>query len=139
MPSNFIIRCFPIQIGTHGAGRLTMKKTDKYFKLAAIEAVKNKYDGRHYLLGAVGVRGDGTLVRASNGRTPKPKREMHAEYRVTKKLDHDAVVYVARVLSDGSYGMAMPCVSCLKAMKTKQVKRVYFTISDDDFGMIVLQ
>jgi tRNA(Arg) A34 adenosine deaminase TadA len=112
-------------------------KTWKYLQLAAEEAVKND-DGRHYLLGCIGVRGDGAIVKASNGPTPVPTREMHAEYRVSKKLDYDATVYVARVLRDGSFGKAMPCDSCLKALKTKRVKRVYFTISNDNFGMIPL-
>lgn len=113
-------------------------KTWKYLQLAAEEAIKNKHDGRHYLLGCIGVRGDGAIVKASNGRTFVPTREMHAEYRVSKKLDYDAVVYVARVLRGGSFGMAMPCADCLKALKMKRVKRVYFTISDDDFGVIPL-
>ena len=116
-----------------------MRRAWRYFQLAKAEAIKNKHDGRHYLLGCVAVRGDGAMVKASNGRTFVPTREMHAEYRVSKKLDYDAVVYVARVLRDGSFGMAMPCAPCLKALKTKRVKKVYFTISDDDFGMIPLQ
>jgi len=113
-------------------------KTWRYFELAAEEAIKNQHDGRHYLLGCVAVRGDGAIVKASNGPTPVPTREMHAEYRVSKKLDYDAVVYVARVLRDGSFGSAMPCASCLKALASKRVKKVYFTISNDNFGMILL-
>ena len=115
-----------------------MNKAWKYFELAAEEAVKNQHDGRHYLLGCVAVRGDGCIVRASNGPTPVPMRAMHAEYRVTKKINYDAVVYVARVLRDGSYGTAMPCASCMKALKMKRVKKVYFTISNNDFGMVLL-
>ena len=113
-------------------------KTWKYLQLAAEEAIKNKDDGRHYFLGCVAVRGDGALVRASNCPTPVPMRERHAEYRVTKKLDYDAVVYVARVLNAGGYGKAMPCADCLKALKAKRVKKVYFTINDDVFGVIPL-
>ena len=105
------------------------------FAQAKLEATKRD-DGRHYLLGAVGERGDGALVKSCNGPTPVPTREMHAEYRLTKKLDYDAVVYVARVLKNGEYGLAMPCASCLKAMKCKSVKKIYFTISNDDFGVI---
>lgn len=112
-----------------------MRKTWKYLEMAAAEAVKNQ-DGRHYLVGCVAIRGDGAMVRASNGPTPVPTREMHAEYRVSKKLDYDAVVYVARVLKDGSFGMAMPCASCLKALKTKRVQKIFFTISSEDFGII---
>ena len=112
------------------------RKIWKYFNLAKAEAIKNRYDGRHYLLGCVAIRNDGCMVRASNGPSPVPMRTMHAELRVSRKLDYGATVYVARILRDGSFGMAMPCQACLKALRTKRVKKIYFTISDNDFGII---
>jgi len=117
-----------------------MNKVWKFFRLAAEEAVKNRaFHTRNHQLGCVAVRGDGAMVKASNGPTPVPTREMHAEYRVSKKMDYDATVYVVRVLKDGSYGMAMPCADCLKAMKSKRVKRIYFTIDNDNYGVIPLR
>ena len=114
------------------------RKILKYFKLAAAEAVKNN-DGRHYLLGCVAIRGDGCMVRASNGRTPVPMREMHAELRCSRKLDYGSTVYVVRVLRNGDYGTAYPCKNCLKALIYKKVKRIYYTISSVQYGVIHLQ
>jgi len=108
------------------------------FAECRIEAIKRD-DRRHHRLGAVAERADGTLVKACNGPTRLPKREMHAEYRVTKKIDYDAIIYVARVLNNGKYGMAMPCVNCIKAMTSKRVKKVYFTIDNRNYGVITLQ
>lgn len=108
------------------------------FAQCHIEAGK-RHDGRHYLLGAVGERGDGTLVKASNTRTRTPNRKCHAEYRLTKKLDYGAIVYVARVLRDGDYGLAMPCADCIKAMRSKRVHKVYFTIDQHNYGVIPLR
>jgi len=112
-------------------------KTWYYFGLAA-EAATRKDDIRHYNLGAVGIRGDGATVSTCNGPSPTPNREMHAECRLTKMLDYDAIVYVARVLKNGEYGMAMPCHSCIKALKSRRVKKVYFTRGGSDFGILYL-
>ena len=109
----------------------------KYFKLAAQAAIK-KDDNRHYRLGASACRKVGTTVTSCNGPSPVPNREMHAEWRISKMLDYGATVYVVRVLANGDYGMAMPCQSCIKAMKSKRVKKVYFTADKDTFGILPL-
>lgn len=107
------------------------------FKLAGEKAIKSD-DCRHYRLGCVARRADGATVFSCNGPTPVPTREQHAEYRISRKLDYNSVVYVARVLRDGSYGNAMPCASCMKALKSRRVSRVYFTVSNTDYGIIKL-
>ena len=49
-------------------------------------AIKKK-DRRHYFLAALGVRKDGVVVTAVNGApSDKPKRESHAEHRLSAKL-----------------------------------------------------
>jgi cytidine deaminase len=107
-----------------------------FFKIAATIAVKRK-DKRSFYLGAIGVRKDGTVVYGVNSRTKEPERKMHAEYKAAKKMDQGGIVYVARVLqSDGKFALAKPCVSCAKFMKSRRVKRCYYTISDFEFGMI---
>jgi len=112
------------------------KKIFNYLELAARTAVK-KDDQRSFLLGACAVRKDGKLVSAWNGPSQMKMREAHAEYRLSSKLDVGSVVYVARVrLKDGSFGISRPCASCLKILLYKGVSRVYYTVSDNEIGII---
>lgn len=109
-----------------------------YLEIAAQTAV-NKQDERSFLIGCVGIRNDGTLVKSLNGPSKCPTREAHAEYRCCNKLDVGATLYVARVrICDGAMGMSRPCQNCLKKIKSKRVKRVYYTIAPGEFGLIDL-
>ncbi len=109
-----------------------------YFEIAARTAV-SKDDRRSFLLGAVGIRHDGTMVKALNSPTDQPNRQIHAEYRLSRKLDKGSTIYVARVRMDsGDFGMAKPCVDCMKALTHKHVKRIYYTIAPGEFGLIKL-
>lgn len=93
---------------------------------------------KHYFLGAVGVRKDGAIVTAFNVPTKEPSREAHAEYRLARKLDRKATVYVARITSGGRVGLAKPCPSCLQRLTKGHVKKVYYTIAENEFGVITL-
>lgn len=94
-------------------------------------------DGRAFLLAAIGIRKDGAIVRAMNAVSREPNRLLHAETRLAKKLDPDSVVYVARIrLSNGEFAMSKPCPDCYKALKYKKVSRVYYTISNNEYGVI---
>lgn len=86
-----------------------------------------KDDARRFRLGAVGLRKDGVIVASCNGNPRFPDRKHHAEYRVCRKLTDNSVVYVARVLADGSIGCAKPCPSCMKCLKSKGVLAVFWT------------
>lgn len=113
------------------------RKVWRNLKIAGLVA-QRKDDHRNYLLGVFAIRSDGTGVTASNGPARNKTREVHAEYRICKKLDYEAVVYVARVKADGSFGNAKPCKACRKALKSKRVKRVYYTISSKKYGVLLL-
>lgn len=105
-----------------------------YFDIAAKFAV-SKVDERSFLLGALGERNDGTLVSAINLPSELPNRMAHAEYRLSKKLDYGAIVYVVRIrLMDGSFGMSRPCKNCQKVLIHKKVKKVYYTINQFEAG-----
>ena len=105
-----------------------------YFELAGKMAV-SKQDQRTYLLGAIGIRGDNAIVSSMNAPTPFPTREAHAEYKLVRKLDHGATVYVARIRTgDGAFANAKPCKDCMKVLKSRRVKRVYYTIGQNEFG-----
>ena len=109
-----------------------------YLKVAAKMAVR-KQDRRSFFLGSVGVRSDGVHVYACNGPTRYPCRRAHSEYKVAQKMDYGGVVYTARIMhSTGEFVNARPCDSCVAKMKSKKIKRCYYTISDSEYGMIDL-
>jgi hypothetical protein len=119
-------------------------------KLAAKYAPSNEKDGRVYFLGAVGIRDDGRIVHARNSavldtETKKKWSEQnvykrfpgsHAEVRLTKKLGFGATIYVARVArGSGELAMARPCECCQSVIKAFRVKKVYYTISHNQWGI----
>ena len=107
----------------------------RYFAIAAQHATKG-FERRHFKISAIGIRADGVVVVSYNGSAKMRTPEIHAEYKLSKKLDHGATVFVVRLLKDGKYGLAMPCSSCLAALRSRRVKKVYFTINDREFGTI---
>lgn len=116
-----------------------IKKIFNYFEIAA-RVAKSKNDERTFLLGAVGIRKDGALVTSLNRPCQDRNYRVHAERLLVRKLDVNApIVYVVRVrLCDGSFAMAKPCQDCERALKTKGVRRVYYTISNNEYGIINL-
>lgn len=61
----------------------------------------------------------------------------HAEARLAKKLDVGSVVYVARVRCDnGKLAMSKPCPHCERILKNRGVKRVTYTIGENEFGVL---
>lgn len=117
------------------------RKIWHFFEIAAELATKKKdiLDKRAYFLGAIGIRQDGTIVASINGSSTSPKRQAHCEYRLASKLDFGATIYVARVRKgDGSFAMAKPCRNCQKVLRSKKVKKVYYTISQNEYGVLYL-
>jgi tRNA(Arg) A34 adenosine deaminase TadA len=111
-------------------------KIFNYFEIAA-KLTAEKADQRSFLIGAIGVRKDGTMVKAINGPAQTPMPEAHAERRLASKLDHGAIVYVARVrLLNGEPALAKPCPPCMAALASRKVVRIYYTISNDEYGTI---
>jgi|SRR5271166_321315 len=109
-----------------------------YFDLAGKLTVA-KNNSRSFLLGSIGLRKDGALVSAINSISQTPNRQLHSEYRLSRKLDKGSIVFVARVrLLNGEFAEAKPCFSCEKALRNKGVKRVFYTISHNEYGVIDL-
>lgn len=112
------------------------KKVFHYLEMAA-QIASSKKDNRNFLLGACAVRADGAIVSAFNSPTEMPNRKVHAEYRISSRLDYGATVYVARVrCDDGQFALAKPCPDCFKILKSRKVKRIYYTISNNEYGII---
>lgn len=113
------------------------RKIFNYFEIAAQTACL-KSDERNFLLGSVGIRSDGTMVKSFNSSAVIPMPGAHSERRLAAKLDYGAIVYVARVrLLDGLWGMSKPCASCMTALIAKRVRKIYYTISHNEYGVII--
>ena len=112
------------------------KKIWNYFDQCK-EVATSKKDRRTFRLGAVGIRSDGALVNSANGPTDHPRPHVHAEFRLCTKLDYGAVVFVARVKRDESFGIARPCKDCRRILKSRNVKKVYYTISNEEYGTYI--
>lgn len=88
--------------------------------------------GQIYCLAAIGIRNDGTIVSSQNGggcyTTKRHPCVTHAEARLSKKLNTNSIIFVARI-KKGNYktGMAKPCSNCESIMRAKGISRVYFT------------
>lgn len=110
-----------------------------YFDLAA--KIANNNDGRTFNLGAVGIRSDGVIVCARNGKSFSTKTEYfikniksHAEGRVIRKLNKNSIIYLTRIINDG-YAIAKPCDGCSILIKAKKIKKVYYTIDNYTYGV----
>ena len=88
----------------------------------------------------VGFRADGVIVSArSGGAAHQYLPQTPAEARLARKLTPGSTVYVARTLrSDFSVAMAKPCQACQNVLRHRGVKRVVYTISKDEYGVILL-
>lgn len=111
--------------------------------LAANVAVAPGPDRRNYRLGCVGIRGDGVIVSARNGAGVSASKHSnclpcHAEVRCSSKMGRNGVVFVARILRDGSLANARPCRGCQVVMRSRGIKRAYYTITDTEYGVLDL-
>ena len=114
-----------------------MNKVERHFALARVVATKgDTIDARRrYRLGAVGIRYDGAIVSASNLPNRTPASEAHAEARLVKKLDVGSIVFVVRITRAGLLTMARPCKRCQAKMRSRGVKRVYYSITENEYGV----
>ena len=111
------------------------------FRVAAKVALSKK-DKRNYCIGAVGIRKDGTIVKSCNSSNTDTKirnPKIHAEYKLSKKLDKYSVVYVVRIRREnGNYGPAKPCANCERILRNKKVTTVYYSINNNEYGVLNL-
>lgn len=102
--------------------------------MALVVARRELEDSRSHAVGAVALRTDGAFVHARNGSSERVQPLVHAERRLLRKAGRGSIIYVARRRRDGRIGLARPCEWCLTAMRRRGVKRVYYTISDQEYG-----
>lgn len=113
----------------------------KNLKLAGQVAVK-RISNRNFYIGAIGIRNDQAIVIARNEAAMEPTPAVHAEARLAKRLDYGATVYVARIkfakTNYAEYALAKPCPDCMRVLAHRRVKRIYFTISNNEWDLIDL-
>lgn len=106
---------------------------------AAILLSTLRHVHRRSRIGAVGLRADGVVVTGkSGGAKDQWSPGTHAEARLSRKLTPGSVVYVARTLMNGNVAMAKPCQSCQNCLRHRGVVRVYYTIGNNEFGVLNL-
>lgn len=112
-----------------------MNNYDYYFDMAAKFACRRQ-DRRAFMIGAVGVRNDGVIVVSRNSSAHDVTPDVHAEARLCNKMTTKSVVYVARWLRSGGYANAKPCPSCELRLRALGVKKAYYTIENNEHGVI---
>lgn len=111
------------------------------FRQAAQIAIGNDY--RNVWIGALAIRKDGTIVKSKNGPARLNQNKIigdaHAEARLLRKAGTGSEIYVVRVRrGDGSYGLAKPCGRCMARLRAHKTTKVYYTISNEEWGCIEL-
>lgn len=92
---------------------------------------------KRFSVAAVAKRSSGPWVCSVNSSSVDRAPRAHAECRIVGKLDRGVTVYVARPMADGTWGMAKPCPGCRIALRAFGVKKVYYTISQGNYGVMV--
>lgn len=114
----------------------------RMLKVAAASALQGAARGsdiRTFFLGSVGIRNDGVIVSSRNIASREIALSHHAEARLARKLTPDSEVWVARVRKNGEWAMARPCPSCHIRLLRAGVRRVTYTISPDEWGVLDLE
>lgn len=127
---------------------------NKFLKLAATLAQNYEYDSYlEYKLCAILVRGGKILSIGYNNRGSAPiqKRFAVTKYGESTHAEVDAIlngrkltrlegskVYVVRVRSDNTVGMAKPCEMCQRILKNYGVKRAVYTVRENEVGILSL-
>jgi tRNA(Arg) A34 adenosine deaminase TadA len=111
-----------------------MKNNIRLLNTLALIALGND-DGKEYLLASLIQRKDGAIVISYNAKTKEPTPSCHAEARALRKADAGAILYVARVTRDGKWAMSKPCKYCQSYIKNRRIKKVYYTIGPNEYGI----
>lgn len=107
----------------------------KYMELATRIALGTLEEDKNSFFGIIGIRNDGAMIVSSNVRTKSPCHSAHAEYRLLKKCDAGSTIWIVRILKNGNWAMAKPCVRCQSLIKNKRVNKVYYSISPGHYGV----
>lgn len=129
----------------------------KYLKLAEKLSLEYEYDdGLEYYLCAIIVKGGNVLSIGYNKKSTNGFVEHYADvargirdYCMSTHAEMDAVLkargkhdlrgtkmYVVRTKPSGGVGMAKPCEICQHILYNYGIKRAYYTIADNEYGVL---
>jgi tRNA(Arg) A34 adenosine deaminase TadA len=119
----------------------------------ALEYATRRQDERLFLLGTVAIRGsdqkivksrnlpvmiDQDVMSGYNTRYPYPHK--HSEANIIAKITPKTVIWNARGRKlDGRFAMARPCQTCETLLGYAGVEKVYYTISELEYGVMFLK
>lgn len=103
----------------------------------ALDIAKQSNQNKQFFFGCVAKRDDGAIVYSVNHCVRSQKvPSHHAESRCARKCDVDSIIYVARVLRDRKTpANAKPCNFCQSFIINRGIKRVYYTIDQNHYGI----
>lgn len=129
----------------------------KFLKMAESLALKHTFDdGLEYHLCAVVVKAGKPVSIGYNNRSTNQFVEHYAnlargrrDYCLSTHAEMDAIlqarnktdlngckVYVARILKLGGVAMARPCLICEQMLYNYGIKRAYYTMNDNEYGVM---
>ena len=126
-----------------------MKRVDRMFKLAKREALKSDSKHRH---GAILAKSTRVYNRSFNEnrychfadyhREEAGHGTLHAEIGAILGIDRSkltgADVYVIRLSANDKLAYSRPCEMCRQAMSHVGIRRCYYSISQDEWGVLKL-
>lgn len=128
-----------------------MSRLSKFFRLAKKEAEKSCNDD--YRHGGILTKGGKVLNVGHNEivhcrlaerhKTHGGMATRHAEINcilgIDRKITTGSTVFVVRISRSGKFRNSKPCDMCVSILKFVGVKRIIYSIGDDEYGVIRLQ
>ncbi len=132
----------------------------RYLKLAEKLSLEYNYDdGLEYFLCAVIARGGNVLSVGYNKKSTNAFVEHYADvargvrdYCMSTHAEMSAVLsargkhdltgtklYVVRTKPSGGLGMARPCPICYRVLQSYGIKKAYYSISDEEYGVMKIK
>jgi len=127
-----------------------MSKIQRMFSLATQLAKPRKLNdlSKNHWFGCVGIRSDNAIVYSRNIPAHIGKeagsakiKAAHAEARLVQKLDYGSEIYVVRIAKkkteddSSTFLIARPCCMCETVIRSKKIRRVYYSINNDQYGV----
>lgn len=121
---------------------------NKFFEIAKNEAKKSEYQFRH---GAVMIRGGNIITSSFNKARPvnfahkhhhNNNGSLHAEIgcvlNIEKEKTKGCDIYVVRITKTNDFVISRPCEMCQIICGEMGIKRIYYSIANNEFAYIKL-
>ncbi len=124
----------------------TLSRIKKFFNKAKEIAITNGAD-KKFKHAAILFKGNSIVKSASNSTKTHPlptngntaiTNKLHAEQKcLYKTMNTEGLdLLVVRVNNQGDFAYSKPCSMCMKMITEKKLRRVYYSIGPNEFGVI---